>query len=194
VTATAPDAGRIRALAELARRRVEQGFPLEALTRSIQITARFVLAAFDEEAATLEVAQTFGMTGVVTIADLGPLRLARLGTDTVAQLERQHLHILDDGQPGRRDMENTVWVFLEHDRNIDQTALDLHVHRNTVRYRLARFQELTHLDLRHTRDVVLAWWLLAHRRVRRRDRFGSPCQTGMSTCCSVEHGSPTVQR
>jgi hypothetical protein len=150
VTATAPDAGRIRALAELARRRVEQGFPLEALTRSIQITARFVLAAFDEVAATLEVVQTFGMTGVVTIADLGPLPLARLGTDTVAQLERQHLHTLDDGQPGRRDVENTVWAFLEHD--------------------------------------------LAHRRVRRRDRFGSPCQTGMSTCCSVEHGSPTVQR
>ncbi|MEU7633791.1 helix-turn-helix domain-containing protein [Nocardia sp. NPDC049220] len=320
VTATAPDAGRIRALSELARRRVAQGFPLEALTRSIQLIARFVLAAFDEEAAkrgiapqvvleahdmawqfatdaagvidqvrhemaveavlretqqradflhallhgqlsavrvaveartfgldpsakyrplcarpaterdraaltavvrrtsatpehqpllaivdgnlvavvprrpvvgdrwlvavaeptvltdlapsfdeavsTLEVAQTFGLTGVVTIADLGPLPLAMLGADTIAQLERQHLHTLDDGQPGRRDVENTVWRFLEHDRNLDQTALELHVHRNTVRYRLTRFHELTDLDLRHTRDVVLAWWLLAHRRVR----------------------------
>ncbi|WP_433207375.1 PucR family transcriptional regulator [Nocardia sp. CA-107356] len=123
--------------------------------------------AFDEAVSTLEIAQTFGLTGLVTIADLGPLPLAMLGADTAAHLEHRYLRALDDGQPGRQDVEDTVWDFLEYDRNLDQTALDLHVHRNTVRYRLARFQELTNLDLRCTRDVVLAWCLLAHRRVQR---------------------------
>ena len=115
----------------------------------------------------LEAALAFGRSGIVELADLGPLPLA-LGADDLAEaLERRHFEALDrEGQSGR-DVEETVRALLEHDQNADDVSRALHVHRNTVRYRLGRFRELTGLDLRRTDDLVTAWWLLARRAARR---------------------------
>ncbi|MEU4711042.1 helix-turn-helix domain-containing protein [Nocardia salmonicida] len=144
---------------------------LVALTEPAPLTA--MASSFDEATTTLRLAQVFGRRGVVTLADLGPYPLAMLGTGDVERLERRHCAVLDDGRAGRRDMEDTVWAFLEHDRNTDATAAALIVHRNTVRYRLSRFQELTRLDLAHTHDLMTVWWVLAHRRLRRSSPIGS---------------------
>lgn len=146
---------------------------LVALAEPAPLTA--MASSFDEATTTLRLAQVFGRRGVVTPADLGPYPLAMLGTGDVERLERRHCTVLDDGRAGRRDMEDTVWAFLEHDRNTDATAAALIVHRNTVRYRLSRFQELTHLDLAHTHDLMTVWWVLAHRRLRRSSPMGSAC-------------------
>jgi PucR C-terminal helix-turn-helix domain len=115
----------------------------------------------------LEAALAFGRTGIVELADLGPLPLA-LGADDLAEaLERRHFEALDrEGQSGR-DVEATVRALLEHDQNADEVSRAMHVHRNTVRYRLGRFRELTGLDVRCTDDLVTAWWLLARRAARR---------------------------
>ncbi len=115
----------------------------------------------------LDAALAFGREGIVELADLGPLPLA-LGADDLAEaLERRHFEALDrEGQSGR-DVEETVRALLEHDQNADEVSRALHVHRNTVRYRLGRFRELTGLDLRRTDDLVTTWWLLARRAARR---------------------------
>ncbi len=115
----------------------------------------------------LDAALAFGREGIVELADLGPLPLA-LGADDLAEaLERRHFEALDrEGQSGR-DVEETVRALLEHDQNADEVSRALHVHRNTVRYRLGRFRELTGLDLRRTDDLVTSWWLLARRAARR---------------------------
>jgi DNA-binding PucR family transcriptional regulator len=94
--------------------------------------------------------------------------LTAVGADDLAEaLERRHFEALDrEGQSGR-DVEETVRALLEHDQNADDVSRAMHVHRNTVRYRLGRFRELTGLDLRRTDDLVTAWWLLARRAARR---------------------------
>lgn len=59
------------------------------------------------------------------------------------------------------------------DRDIQATAERLHLHRNSVRYRVGRFRELTGLDLRRTEDLVTAWWLLKRRQSARAASHGT---------------------
>lgn len=57
------------------------------------------------------------------------------------------------------DLVRTLEVFLEHGGSWSEAARVLHVHPNTLRYRLARVEDLTHRDLSTTRgrvDVFLA--------------------------------------
>jgi putative transposase len=50
--------------------------------------------------------------------------------------------------------------YLSHDRSIPQAAEALHVHVNTLRYRLARFEELTGRSLQATDTLVELAWVL----------------------------------
>ena len=60
-------------------------------------------------------------------------------------------------------MARTVWTWLRCDQNVDEVATRMHIHRNTVRYRLTRFKELTELDLHRTDDLIVAWLSLGRR-------------------------------
>ena len=62
----------------------------------------------------------------------------------------------------------TVLTLLDQNQSIEETAAAMHLHRNTVRYRVTRFRELTGLDIRRTHDLVTTWWLLEWRRARTR--------------------------
>jgi putative transposase len=55
---------------------------------------------------------------------------------------------------------DTVACYLANDRRLDVTARDLHVHVNTVRYRLRQFAALTDRNLARTADLVAVWWAL----------------------------------
>ena len=46
---------------------------------------------------------------------------------------------------------------------IDETAKALHVHPNTLRHRLRRFEEATGTTLRDPRALVEVWWALERR-------------------------------
>jgi PucR C-terminal helix-turn-helix domain len=123
--------------------------------------------AFEATRPALDAAVAFGWTGVVELADLGPLPLALASGHLADLLERQHFAALDAEGQGGAEIEETVRQLLDHDQNSERVAEALHVHRNTVRYRLRRFRELTGLDIRSTRDLIITWWLLARRYARR---------------------------
>ena len=123
--------------------------------------------AFEATRAALDVAAAFGHRGVVALDELGPLPLALAADDLADLLTRSHLDWLDEDSHGDRAIAETVQTLLEHDQNVEEVAKVLHVHANTVRYRLGRFRELTGLDIRRTRDLVIAWWLLARRHAAR---------------------------
>jgi DNA-binding PucR family transcriptional regulator len=53
-----------------------------------------------------------------------------------------------------------VAAFIDHRLNIKATAQFLHVHENTVRYRLSRFQELTGVCLEDLQSAFEVWWAL----------------------------------
>ena len=126
--------------------------------------------AFEATGPALDAAAAFGWTGVVELAELGPLPLALASGHLAELLERRHFAALDAEGHGGAEIEETVRQLLDHDLNSEQVAEALHVHRNTVRYRLRRFRELTDLDIRRTRDLIITWWLLARRHARRHGR------------------------
>lgn len=54
----------------------------------------------------------------------------------------------------------SVRTFLACRRHVADTALALSVHVNTVRYRLARYTELSGADLEDTETLIEVWWAL----------------------------------
>ncbi|MGU3435876.1 PucR family transcriptional regulator [Actinomycetes bacterium M1A6_2h] len=125
--------------------------------------------SFREAERALTLARTFGRTGARDLAALGPLPLLGLGDEAADQLANVHLSpLIDRGEVGR-EIIDTVTTYLDSDRRVDDTAAKLFVHRNTVRNRVARFGDLTGLDLDRTSDLVLAWWLLTRERARGED-------------------------
>jgi hypothetical protein len=84
-----------------------------------------------------------GLTGLRPLTDLalpavteGEPELGRLLSDRV-------LDGLDPDDPFHRELAVTALAFLDHGGRIEATAAALHVHGNTVKYRVRRFQELT---------------------------------------------------
>ena len=63
------------------------------------------------------------------------------------------------------EIEATLRVWLDNGMRIDDTAKALHVHPNTLRHRLRRFEEATDANLRNARDVMELWWALERRRL-----------------------------
>jgi sugar diacid utilization regulator len=114
-------------------------------------------ASFAEARHVLETATVFHRTGVVGLASLGGLCLVTANDELAQRLDQERFRALNDGVA---DIEHTMLTYLEQGQNVETTAKILHVHGNTVRYRLVRFRELTHLDVHDTRDLVLTWWLL----------------------------------
>jgi hypothetical protein len=122
--------------------------------------------SFAEAEEALVTARAFGVTGLVELAALGPLPLATAAANLAARQEREHFGELDKLGRSGEELEQTLLTLLDLDQNVDATAAKLHLHRNTVRYRVTRFRNLTGLDLRHTDDLVTAWWLLKWRQAR----------------------------
>jgi hypothetical protein len=131
-------------------------------------------ASFTEARHVLETATAFHRTGVVGLAALGGLALVTANDGLAQRLDQERFRGLNDGVA---DIEHTMLTYLEQGQNVEATAQVLHVHGNTVRYRLVRFRELTHLEVRDTRDLVLTWWLLNWRQAHDR-KPGKASRTG----------------
>jgi hypothetical protein len=111
----------------------------------------------------------FGRRGLYTVADLagevalaGQARLAELLSDAL-------LGGLRPADEFHRELASTALAYLDHGQRLDQTAAALHVHPNTVRYRLRRLQDLTGMPsipaengTRLTVLQTLRWWWALH--------------------------------
>lgn len=65
------------------------------------------------------------------------------------------------------EMQVTIRLFFENNLNISETARQLYLHRNTLVYRLERFEKLVGLDIRRFDDAMtfqIAMMVLAHYR------------------------------
>ena len=76
--------------------------------------------------------------------------LANIGQDRKAELAHQILHpLLRDQQ-----LYKTVKVFLDSGLNLTDASKNLHIHRNTLIYRLDKTKKLISLDPRHFDDAL----------------------------------------
>jgi transposase-like protein len=124
--------------------------------------------AFAQASRALQTALAFGQVGTFSLADLS-IRPAILSDEALgAAFTDRHLQPLAAlGRLGT-ELEDTLRVYLEQDMRIEETARELHVHANTLRHRLRRFEEVTGTSLRRPVDLIELWWALERRQLGRR--------------------------
>jgi carbohydrate diacid regulator len=86
-----------------------------------------------------------------------PILLAGLSAGWQADQLRMHLRQLDAGDKTTRVLRKTLESWFAHDEQAGATANALHIHRNTLDYRLRRVEELTGLTLSRTDDRLLLY-------------------------------------
>lgn len=108
----------------------------------------------------LEAAADLGRTGVVTLADLS-WRLAAVNELDVSRLlvDRYITPLRDKGDFGDQLLES-VRTFLANDRNVNTAAEKMYMHKNTLRYRLSKFEEITAASLNSTDTLIEIAWAL----------------------------------
>jgi hypothetical protein len=124
--------------------------------------------AFAQASRALQTALAFGQEGTFGLADLS-IRPAILSDEALgAAFTGRHLDPLAElGRLGA-ELEDTLRVWFEQEMRIEETAKALHVHPNTLRHRLRRFEEATGASLRRPADLIELWWALERRQLARR--------------------------
>lgn len=103
--------------------------------------------------------------GLYGVADLAAETALAAQPELATLVSGAVLDALIPGDAFHGQLVSTALAYLDHGRRLDQTAAALHVHANTVRYRLGRLQEITgsSLDLPEEDDGsqvlhTLHWW------------------------------------
>jgi hypothetical protein len=117
----------------------------------------------------LQTAAAFGEEGVFALPDLSirPAILAdaALGDAFVARYIEPLAAL---GRLGD-ELETTLRTWFDRGMRVEEAAQALHIHANTLRHRLRRFEETTGADLHRTTDLIELWWALQRRRLDRPD-------------------------
>lgn len=120
--------------------------PLDRLSESYRLAARSLMTM-----------QACGVGGVHDITSLGLRAAVAMDADVGDWLRKRYLEPLEAGGSAC-ELIATLRAYLGCDMHVETTATRLFVHQNTVRYRLARFEELTGTSLRETQILFEVWW------------------------------------
>lgn len=80
--------------------------------------------------------------------------------ELVELLRRRYLEPLGEDAGFRPVLIETLRAYLANGRSVRATAHELFVHENTLRYRLARFEELTGCSLNSTDVLIEISWVI----------------------------------
>jgi hypothetical protein len=123
--------------------------------------------ALDELRSLIDLQRTFGNGRAPRRDDFLPELLLVSSPRLAAALRDRVLGGLEEYTDRRStsDLLETLntYVSCELDRRV--TAAKLHIHRNTLDYRLRRIEELAEVDLSHPRDLLLVWLALRQRQL-----------------------------
>jgi hypothetical protein len=122
--------------------------PLERLAESYRSAARALVTA-----------EACGLQGAYDIASLGLRPAVALDAEVGELLRRRYLEPLAAASSAR-ELIATLRAYLACGMHVERTATRLFVHQNTVRYRIARFEELTGASLGDTEALLEVWWAL----------------------------------
>ncbi|WP_255205220.1 helix-turn-helix domain-containing protein [Actinomadura sp. BRA 177] len=109
-----------------------------------------------------------GLTGMRGLADLALLTVTGAEPELGDLLAAALLSGLDRDDPFHLELAETALAYLDHGGRIEPTAAALHVHGNTVKYRIRRLQELTGRPLSDPAGGAAVsraanWWWALHR-------------------------------
>ena len=124
-----------------------------------------VAESFAVASRALQTAVAFGQEGAFALADLS-IRPAILADEPLGDaFAARYLEPLDAlGRMGA-ELDTTLRAWFDQEMRVEETARVLHVHPNTLRHRLRRFEEVTGASLRDPRRLVELWWALERRRL-----------------------------
>ncbi|MGI8331263.1 helix-turn-helix domain-containing protein [Actinomadura scrupuli] len=113
----------------------------------------------------LQAAGTQGRTGLCRLTDLALVTATAAEPELGRLLAADLLGALDPGEVFHHELVATALAYLDHGGRIEPTAAALHVHPNTVKYRVRRLQELTGHPLGGpgggaVTDTAQWWWAL----------------------------------
>jgi hypothetical protein len=122
--------------------------------------------AFALASRALQTALAFREEGTRSLADLS-IRPAVLADEALGDaFEARYLEPLAElGRLGA-ELQTTLRTWFDEGMRVEDAARALHVHPNTLRHRLRRFEEATGANLRRPTDLVELWWALERRRWR----------------------------
>jgi hypothetical protein len=120
--------------------------PLERMAESFELATR-----------ALATARSFGLPGTNSLDTLGVLPSVAADAAVGEALARRYLEPL---AASKAELIASLRAFFDCDMHIDRAAKRLFVHPNTLRYRIARFEELTGTNLRELRTQIEVWWAL----------------------------------
>jgi hypothetical protein len=124
--------------------------------------------ALDDMRMLLELARRQGSNGLVEAEAFLPELLLARSPDLAVEIAQRVLQPLEDYAERRSSgLLETLAAFLDCDLDRRRTAGHLHVHPNTLDYRLRRIAELTGLDPSRPRDLVLLELALIRRKIAR---------------------------
>lgn len=162
-------ATRSRDLVEQLRERLVADFPklLLALGTPAAGLGEWRRSVEESEQALLLGRQLFGTDRVLAFSDLGVYRLlVRLReTPELWTFYRETLaRLAEYDQRQGADLIKTLDAYFSHLGNLRATSEALHVHRNTLLYRLERIKEISGMDLDNSEEHFALWLALrAHR-------------------------------
>jgi PucR-like helix-turn-helix protein len=112
----------------------------------------------------LQAAQAQESTGLCDVTELAGETALAAQPMLAAFLSEGLLAALQPGDDFHRELVTTALAYLDHGQRLDRTASALHLHPNTVRYRLRRLQDLAGFgaageDL-PVLETVRWWWAL----------------------------------
>lgn len=127
-------------------------------------------ASYTEAALCLRLAEERGESGhIITPSDLGLYALfgqSETRQTLAAVVERALGPLIAADTRGNSEYIKTLSMFLRHDRHLENTSRALHIHVNTLRYRLSKVQSISGVDLRNADErFVLELALRAHQAI-----------------------------
>jgi sugar diacid utilization regulator len=125
--------------------------PPDRLAESFQLASR-----------AMDAATAFGLTGVHTFSDLGLLPAIVADPDLGEALWQRYVHPVAAADCGPEKVA-ALRTWFACGMHVDRAAAQMTVHPNTVRNRIARFEELAGVDLRDTAAAMQIWWALTFR-------------------------------
>jgi len=115
--------------------------------------------AHEQAQLALQTAWTLGLAGVHSLGELGLRANVNESPEVGRTLRQKYLAPLQGSGSLGEELLSTVRAYLETGSRRDGAASRLHVHINTVGYRIGRFTELTGADLTDLATLAELWWL-----------------------------------
>jgi hypothetical protein len=118
-----------------------------------------LIESFPLASRAMEAAIAFDLTGVHAFGDLGLLPAIVADTEVGEALSLRYVRPLDDVERGA-EIVLAIRTWLGCGMHVDSAAAELVLHPNTVRNRIARFEDLVGVDLRDAAAAMQVWWAL----------------------------------